>query len=201
MTEQNSNTQKACGKCGVVQELTQFNKNKNRPDGLAWDCKTCNRNRCMKHFKAQPEKYKEASKAVYEKNKDRYLAQAKQWAADNKEKRREISKAYVKNNPIQRKETSAKHREENPGMYRAHGRKRELRKRNAMPAWADEAAIKAIYDECQRISKETGVLHHVDHYYPLKNELVCGLHVAHNLRIITAYDNLSKGNSLPSEES
>lgn len=90
---------------------------------------------------------------------------------------------------------------ENPGLYRAHFKKRQQLKRNAMPAWADEAAIKAIYDECQRISKETGVLHHVDHYYPLKNELVCGLHVAHNLRIITAQANLSKGNSLPSEES
>lgn len=201
MTEQNNTTQKPCGKCGVVQELTQFNKNKNRPDGLAWDCKTCNRNRCKKHFEAQPEKYKAANKVVYENNKDRYLTQAKQWAADNKEKRRAISKAYTERNPEARKQTAAKYREENKSLYAAHDSARRTRRVNAMPAWADEAAIRAIYDECSRISKETGVKHHVDHYYPLKNELVCGLHVQDNLRIITAFDNLSKGNQIPTEES
>jgi hypothetical protein len=191
---------KACGKCKVVKAFSEFNKNKNRPDGLAWDCRACNKDRCKKHFIAAPEKYNAASKADYEKNKEKYLAQAKQWAAKNKEKRREVTRAYVKRNPEKRYETQKNNRISNPGYYRAHFKKRQQLKRKAMPPWANEAAIRAIYEECSRISKETGVKHHVDHFYPLQNELVCGLHCEYNLRIITAFDNLSKGNSFPSEE-
>lgn len=66
-----------------------------------------------------------------------------------------------------------------------------------MPAWANIEAIKAIYRQSAWASKMSGVKHHVDHYYPLKNDLVCGLHVENNLRIISAFDNLSKGNKLP----
>jgi len=150
-------------------------------------------------YAANKAEYAAKNKINYLENKDRYKTKAVAWAADNAEKRREISKEYVKRNPERRAETSRNNRLQNPGMYAAHYKKRQQLKRNAMPDWADEAAIKAIYDECARVSKETGVLHHVDHYYPLKNDLVCGLHVAHNLRIITAFDNLSKGNSLPTE--
>lgn len=35
---------------------------------------------------------------------------------------------------------------------------------------------------------------HVDHIIPLKNELVCGLHIWSNLRVIPKQLNLKKGN-------
>lgn len=39
----------------------------------------------------------------------------------------------------------------------------------------------------------------VDHFYPLKGKAVSGLHVAENLRVIPAFDNLSKHNKMPDE--
>jgi hypothetical protein len=73
---------------------------------------------------------------------------------------------------------------------------RNARVRKAMPAWADRKAILGLYVEAKRLTRETGMLHHVDHVYPLTSEDVCGLHVIENLQIITAYENLSKGNRL-----
>lgn len=62
------------------------------------------------------------------------------------------------------------------------------------PKWVDLDKIRAIRAECRRISKETGIKHHVDHIIPLKGRLVSGLHVAENMQIIPASENFRKLN-------
>lgn len=54
--------------------------------------------------------------------------------------------------------------------------------------------IDAIYLVCQKKTKGTGMLHHVDHIVPLKGKNVCGLHVPWNLQVLPGQDNLSKSN-------
>lgn len=58
----------------------------------------------------------------------------------------------------------------------------------ALPAWADHKAIEGLYAEAARLALE------VDHVIPLRGELVCGLHVAENLRLLTKLENQQKGN-------
>lgn len=70
----------------------------------------------------------------------------------------------------------------------------------ASPSWRDVGSIRAIYDEARRLTAETGVAHHVDHYYPLQGEYCCGLHVHHNLRVMRASENCSKNNAHPLED-
>ena len=50
-----------------------------------------------------------------------------------------------------------------------------------------------IYKECARITEETGILHHVDHIHPISKG---GKHHPDNLQILTATENIRKGNKL-----
>lgn len=76
----------------------------------------------------------------------------------------------------------------------SQGAARRSRKRSASPAWADRTAINAMYEEAKELTSSTGEPWHVDHIYPLAGKNVCGLHVAANLQVITAKQNLAKSN-------
>jgi hypothetical protein len=71
---------------------------------------------------------------------------------------------------------------------------RNRRVRQATPPWVDLDAIKAIYEECARLTRETGIVHHVDHQLPIAGKTVSGLHVHQNLQILMAEVNLAKSN-------
>ncbi|EKD61586.1 MAG: hypothetical protein ACD_54C00177G0001 [uncultured bacterium] len=83
--------------------------------------------------------------------------------------------------------------------YDAHRRALKLK---ATPSWltdADKAAMRVIYDEAARLTRETGIPHHVDHIVPLKatcprtkKRNACGLHCPANLQVLPASENLSK---------
>jgi hypothetical protein len=74
---------------------------------------------------------------------------------------------------------------------------RKAKVAQATPLWANQGAIRAIYEEAERKTLETGVKHEVDHYFPLVSPVVCGLHVEFNLRVITAVENRRKANKMP----
>ncbi len=97
----------------------------------------------------------------------------------NLEKVKLGNRIYKKNNLAKRCSTEAK---------------RRASKLQRTPMWADCTQIKLVYTERHKLSKETGIEYHVDHIVPLLGENVCGLHVHYNLQIITAKENLSKGN-------
>ena len=55
----------------------------------------------------------------------------------------------------------------------------------------DQCRLDEIYEEARRLTREMGIKHHVDHIRPLA---AGGVHHPENLQILTAQDNLSKGN-------
>lgn len=124
-------------------------------------------------------------RADYKKHTERYKKNAKDLYEANKEKRIQQAKEWRKNNP----EAAAM-------LDRLDSARRRAKKRMAEPSWLTEehyAAIKAIYAEAVRLTKETGTPHHVDHIVPLRGKTASGLHVPWNLRAIPAFENLKKG--------
>lgn len=63
-----------------------------------------------------------------------------------------------------------------------------------MPQWADRKAIRKIYTEAATLNQAPGVKVHVDHIVPLRGQRVRGLHIAANLQILSAAENIRKSN-------
>ena len=76
---------------------------------------------------------------------------------------------------------------------------RDKRSRQATPKWLTKEQRKEIidtYNEMRELNKLNLESYHVDHIIPLKGKSICGLHVPWNLRVIKAFDNMSKGNEI-----
>jgi hypothetical protein len=56
--------------------------------------------------------------------------------------------------------------------------------------------IDQFYKERDRLTLKTGIIHHVDHIHLVNHPLLCGLTVPANLQVITAAQNLQKGNRI-----
>jgi len=134
------------------------------------------------NYLAKPEtkeKRSIASAVRYVQKKEHILAVSKKWSEKNKDKKAKYVKEY---------------QSRNPEILLANCVKRRARKLLAQPSWANEFYMKEIYHLYKLRSKITDKKLHVDHIVPLKSDLVCGLHNEFNLRIITAEQNMKKGN-------
>lgn len=121
----------------------------------------------------------ESTRRFFEANPGYQAAAFQRWRALNVERDRQASTAWQQAN---RAKVIAAIARREAGI--------DLR----TPRWADADAIRAVYELAQRLSKETGIAHHVDHVIPLHGRLVSGLHVAENLRAIPAIENKRKSN-------
>lgn len=126
-----------------------------------------------------------AKQEYYAKNKDAAIARAQ--ARPEEEKN------------VYRKKWKAR----NPDFIRVDGRSRRSKHRAATPKWLtreQHADMRKLYLMAGEMSKTTGEPYVVDHIVPLRSEVVCGLHVPWNLRVITREENLKKSNKLAPPE-
>jgi hypothetical protein len=117
----------------------------------------------------------------------------RQQAEEKRKARRESDAIFAKHRRKQRAASNVGYRKRNRGKKNAEWAKWFADRLQRTPPWADLQAIRKLYDEAHRITKATGLEHHVDHIIPMRGKLVSGLHVAENLRVLPGPENLSKG--------
>lgn len=143
------------------------------------------------------DKIKTYLKSWYVENKSKHSARCRQYRAENADALAEKKKKYRAENVEAISESQRQWRILNPAKKAALGRKYLASKLKRTPAWLTEAhyaEIRSFYDEAARLTKETGISHHVDHVQPLCGKRSSGLHVPWNLQVLTWRENLSKGN-------
>lgn len=170
---------KLCTNCLDKKPIDDFYKMKSSTDGHSAWCKVC-----MKAYKAQWRKD----------SADTVKSQKRRWCDSNSDKvKAHRDKHYAANVENCRAKVREWHKL-NPEKASALSTKRRAVKLRAIPAWADLRAIELIYEEAQFCTEFFGIEYHVDHIIPLRHPLVCGLHCEQNLQVVTAEENLAKGN-------
>lgn len=202
---------KRCTACKNHLPLDRFHRNRSKPDGLATECKPCAIAKVNARYHADPEKGRQERRENYRNNSDAYKERSKKWHKENRARCNELNAAWCSKNPEKSREISRKdwsknnvarlarkrqYRLETPDKQAALCRNYQARKLNAMPSWADLEEIESIYLKARKMTKSTGIKHHVDHVIPLRGKLVCGLHVHGNMQVLTAFENQSKGNKI-----
>jgi 5-methylcytosine-specific restriction endonuclease McrA len=127
---------------------------------------------------------------------DEFLAGERKRYHANPRPKLDRQKAAKSANPDKLLAYGRLHYAANKPAYQARVSLRRAIRLRATPIWCDKAAIVRIYEEARRLTLETGIPHEVDHIIPLRGKLVCGLHIALNMQIITRTANRRKHNRL-----
>lgn len=148
-------------------------------------------------------RYRQRREQVLDYQKDRYWADREDYLKKQRARQR-ANKAYFKdynseyyeNNKHRIAYNKAEWKRKNKAKNAEMTRRYQAAKLRAMPRWVSQAELLAIYEQSTRLTRETKIVHHVDHIIPLQGSAVCGLHVPWNLQIITATENLKKSNKV-----
>lgn len=113
---------KSCSKCKLELDLSLFNRNKSKHDGLQCYCKDCSRKIIVAHYEKHggrhinPETAKIYRARTYLRNKDKILERTKEWAENNKEKVKEYKRKWADNNYLLKKLRQAEKRAKDRGL-------------------------------------------------------------------------------------
>lgn len=134
-----------------------------------------------------------------ERNRDRVRELKRSHYANNvsaRQKQAARSRRWMENNREKYRASSANWRRNNLSRVAANQQRRRAKLLQRTAKWADNEKILRFYVLARELTEQTGIPHEVDHIYPLQGELVSGLHVETNLRVIPKSENRSKGSSL-----
>jgi hypothetical protein len=185
---------KTCTACNETKPLDAFAR---KGAGLQSKCKVCAAAWARQYRAEHPAAVKLADQKSRAKHADRVRARMQSYRQANKvaieAKIKEWRVAHADHVKARRRAWFARS-ELAQALSRFYRAQRRAVRLAATPAWSEAAAIREVYALAKFLTDVTGEQHHVDHIVPLQSPLVCGLHVAANLRVVRASDNLAKGN-------
>jgi len=165
----------------------------------AW--RDANQDKIIAYRVENSERIKLKQKEYRERNREKRMAQSKQWREDNKGKAIDSKKKWNIENSEHVKAYTKKHKADNRAAYTSYQMDRKASKLKRTPSWANKDSIKNMYRLAKMLEAMcfTPTKYHVDHYYPLQGKKVSGLHCESNLRVVTAFENQTKINNMPTE--
>lgn len=155
--------------------------------------------KCKKYSEDNKDSCRMYKRTHYKKNKVACDIRSSLYRIKNKIPRGVKARIYEKKNRERILLTRKLHRDNHPEKGRARNARVRATKLQATPKWLTKEQndqIIAIYKLAKELEKLDGIKRHVDHIIPLLGKNVCGLHVPWNLQILTATENMSKGNRL-----
>ena len=157
-----------------------------------------------RYYQANAEHVKAKSLAAYAADPERAINRVHAYRVLNVETlKAKSAQRYARNKPLIRAQAAqhylanrdavcaanAAWKRQNPHKLAAYNAARRAVSRLATPPWADRDAIDSVYATARLAGG------HVDHIVPLISPKVCGLHVACNLQVLPASENLRKSNT------
>lgn len=173
---------KACSKCKETKPRSGFYRRAASVDGLNSWCKCCAKKYQATWYKANPAKIAGYRTAQAEHNPGSSAIRSARWR---------------KSHPGKAVANVTKYNKANPDKRAASEAARRARKFRATPAWNNEfdsLIFAEAYALAKAREKATRIKWHVDHIVPLRSRVVCGLHTGHNIQVMLAFGNQSKGN-------
>lgn len=171
---------KLCSKCKVLKPYTEFSPDKRVATGCQSRCKLCNA---------------EHKRIKYSQNPEHFRKLVAESVARNYQTKLNLNKKYRESNPDKVFSWKRKDRQKNKDRINFNNSIYRANKSIRTVSWANLDKIKDFYVTANALSMITGDWYHIDHIIPLHGKNVCGLHVEHNLQILSAKDNLKKGNN------
>lgn len=197
---------KTCKVCNKTKKITEFSHHNSTADGRHTMCKNCVSAYNKAYREKNIEKIREKDRVYAATNAEQARIRTRIWNTANKDRKSLADhQRYLKYKSEGRtneyygnvdkeaiKRRSAQWKKDNPGRVAAYLARRRAAMKKATTAWTEFKQIELLYIEAARLTKETEIEHQVDHIVPLCSDVVCGLHVLSNLRIVTSEENNRK---------
>ena len=180
--------------CRQEKALDQFGPEPRVKSGLQARCYACKGAMKTAWSKANPQRVAQGKAEWAKKNPERMKKAEQDYRARNKALGVGGDGSWYRVNKDAALANTQKWREANRDRHREINARRRAARRSACVPWADRRRIAEVYAEANRLTAETGIPHEVDHIVPLVSPVVCGLHVEHNLQVLTRAANQKKGN-------
>ena len=202
-----SEVQKMCSKCSAELSISAFHKDASKSDGFHPWCKSCRLTSSRQRRGVTPERYfakdrrpdftpldGKASARWYQAHAQEERQKARDKRECNPEPFRNANRRWRSKNIEAERARVRKYQQANAHAMAANAAQRRALKLRATPSWANKFFISETYRLADLRTNSLGVKWVVDHIVPLRSNLVCGLHVEQNLRVIPETVNAMKGN-------